>query len=143
MEKQIAHLGFIQIIIERMARCSFLLRGWAVTLVSAIFALAAKDANTNFLLIAYFPVIAFWVLDGYYLYQERLYRELYKEVTSTGEAEINFSLDATKYKGKFFSKTISKTWVGGIFSATNFFFYGMLVVVLLFVIYVVIPAIGL
>ena len=70
--KQIAHLGFIQGVINRMGSNSFLLKGWSITLVAACFALAAKDAERKFLLLAYFPVFMFWVLDGYFLYQERL-----------------------------------------------------------------------
>ena len=32
---------------------SFLLKGWAVTLISALFALAAKDANIRYVFITY------------------------------------------------------------------------------------------
>lgn len=137
MEKKIAHLGFIQTIIERMARCSFLLRGWAVTLVSAIFALAAKDANTNFVLIAYFPVISFWILDGYYLYQERLFRALYDDVANKEENAVDFKMDTTKYDGK----TWKNSWVGSILSVTCLVFNIPIIGIILLAMYVVIPAI--
>ena len=42
---EIAHLQMIQAVITRMASNSFLIKGWSVTLVAALFALAA--ANTN------------------------------------------------------------------------------------------------
>ncbi len=45
MENKIKHLEFIQIVITRMNVNSFFLRGWSVTLVAALFALAAKDFN--------------------------------------------------------------------------------------------------
>ena len=59
MDKTIAHLGFIQAVITRMGTNSFLLKGWSITLVAAIFALSAKDADHRFVLLAYFPVIVF------------------------------------------------------------------------------------
>jgi hypothetical protein len=69
-EKKIAHLQMIQAIITRMASNSFLIRGWTVTLVAATFALAAKDADGRYILVAYGPTVMFWLLDGYYLAQE-------------------------------------------------------------------------
>ena len=63
----IKNLELIQSVIDRMGRNSFAYKGWAVTLVSAIFALAAKEGNPQYLLIALLPSFAFWGLDGYYL----------------------------------------------------------------------------
>jgi len=62
-----------------MGQCSFLLKGRSVVLISALFVLAANKTNILFIYLAYFPVIAFWMLDGYYLrlYQECLLRNLY------------------------------------------------------------------
>ncbi|MDP2823193.1 MAG: hypothetical protein Q8O52_11045 [Sulfuritalea sp.] len=70
MEKTIAHLGFIQGIVTRMGTNSFLLKGWSVTLVAAMFALAVKDADKRFMLMSYFSVFIFWALDGFFLHQE-------------------------------------------------------------------------
>lgn len=76
------YLEFIQNIISRMANNSFLIKGWSVTLVAALFALAAKDSNTDYAQLAYFPAIMFAFLDAYYLYQERLFRDLFKEAAA-------------------------------------------------------------
>lgn len=73
MEAKIAHLGFIQGIVARMGGNSFLLKGWSVSMVVAIFALAPKDADKRFLLIAYLPILMFWLLDAFFLHQERLF----------------------------------------------------------------------
>jgi len=81
-EEKIAHLGFIQAVINRMGNNSFLVKGWTVVLVAAIFALAAKDSNPKFVFIALVPTVAFWVLDAYYLHQERLFRGLYEGVAA-------------------------------------------------------------
>ena len=73
MENKIKHLELIQGVINRMAGNSFALKGWAVTLIAGIFALASKDADKIYFLVAYIPITVFWGLDSYYLLQERLY----------------------------------------------------------------------
>lgn len=95
MENKIRHLEMIQGVISRMANNSFLLKGWAVTLVAGIFTLAAKDADKLYFIIAYIPIVVFWGLDSYYLLQERLYRSLYEKVSVYDENNIDFSLKAT------------------------------------------------
>ena len=94
MENKHKHLEMIQVVINRMANNSFLLKGWAVTLVAGIFALASKDTNKIYFLIAYVPIVVFWGLDAYYLRQERLYRKLYDKVCKTVENNIDFSMNA-------------------------------------------------
>jgi hypothetical protein len=42
-----------------MAGNSFLLKGWSVTLAAALVALAAKDADLRFAVIALFPALMF------------------------------------------------------------------------------------
>lgn len=115
MEAKMKHLEMIQGVISRMASNSFALKGWAVTLVAGIFALANKDANEEYFLVAYIPIIVFWGLDAYYLLQERLFRTLYNYVRKLPNVEIDFSMDTspqTFHEGKnrygwcFFSKTI-------------------------------------
>jgi len=116
MEKRIKHLELIQGIINRLSSNSFMLKGWAVTLVAGIFAISSKDADKMYFLIAYIPVIVFWFLDAYYLGQERLYRCLYDEVRAKQETEIDFSLDPTPFKNAkgdvFSSCLLSKTECG-------------------------------
>ncbi len=112
------HIDLIQTTVTRMAANSFLLKGWAVTLVSAIFALAAKDANRRYIMVAYFPVIMFWLLDGYYLSQERLYRALFDEVRTTITSDSNLSMDTTRFAGG------RSGWFKCAISATLLLFYG-------------------
>lgn len=95
MDNKSQHLEMIQGIVNRLARSSFLLKGWSVILVSALFALAAKDSRVYFIYLAYFPAFAFWGLDGYYLWQEKLFRALYDRVREMGETDIDFSMDTT------------------------------------------------
>src|SRR3989344_7983651 len=105
MENKQKHIEFIQTVMNRMAGNSFLLKGWAITLVAALFALSAKDTNQSYIFIAYFPVIIFWILDGYFLSQERLFRDLYNYVRKLKEEEIDFSMDISEYK-KFKKNTL-------------------------------------
>lgn len=58
-------------------------------------ALAGKDTDKLYFLVAYVPVVGFWGLDAYYLIQEKLYRSLYDKVRQTDEDNIDFSLKAT------------------------------------------------
>lgn len=58
-ENKLKHLEMIQGIINRMASNSFALKGWAVTLVAGIFALASKDTDKIYFLIAYVPIVVF------------------------------------------------------------------------------------
>lgn len=100
MEKKIQHLEMIQSVITRMASNSFLLKGWAVTLIAGIFALAGKDTDELYFLVAYIPIIVFWFLDSYYLLQERLYRALYDKIRQLPENEIDFSMKASSKEFK-------------------------------------------
>lgn len=81
-ESELKHLEFIQGIIARLAGNSFFLKGWSVTLVAAIIALAARDSSAYFVLIAILPALAFWGLDAFYVGQERLFRNLHKDVVA-------------------------------------------------------------
>src|SRR5215467_8708030 len=97
MDSNLKHLEFLQAVISRMAGNSFLLKGWSVTLAAALFALAAKDANLKLIVLAYYPILVFWVLDGFFLSQERLYRALYDKVRALPEANIDFSMDTREF----------------------------------------------
>ena len=69
MDAKMQHLQMIQDIISRMAGNSFLLKGWAVTLIAGIFALSSNDTDKLYFLVAYIPILVFWGLDSYYLCQ--------------------------------------------------------------------------
>jgi hypothetical protein len=124
------HLEFIQNIISRMAQSSFLVKSWSVTLVAGLFALAAKDTDDRFAFIPYIPVVTFWILDGYFLYQERIYRRLYVEAAAGNVP--SFGLDASEYEGN------SRTWISAAFSRTLLLFHGVLLATVLIVMFVIV-----
>lgn len=119
MDNKLKHLELIQDVINRMASNSFKLKGWAVTLASGVFALASKDADKMYFLITYVPVIAFWFLDSYYLWQERLYRTLYNDVRMKDENDIDFSLNVSNYA----NNPVKNTFCSSLLSKTEIWFY--------------------
>ncbi|WP_420449045.1 hypothetical protein [Candidatus Palauibacter sp.] len=104
MEHKVAYLQMIQAVIARMASNSFLIKGWSVTLVAALFALAAAGTNELFVYLAYFPAFMFWALDAFFLRQEHLFRELWNQAREL-DAEIDFSMDTEP-----FTDQVDSTW---------------------------------
>jgi hypothetical protein len=117
MEQKIKHLEFIQLVIARTSSHSFLIKGWTITLISALFALAAKDSNVQFALISYIVIPVFWILDGFFIASERRYRALYQEVRAKAEPDIDFNMNTSKFDK-------ANSWLAGIFSKTLYLFYG-------------------
>jgi hypothetical protein len=99
-EHEIKHLELVQAVISRMAQHSFQLKGWSVTVATAIFALAAKESSPGLAALALFPSIAFWCLDAYYLRQERLYRKLYEAIADPLRVVRPFSMATDEYVGE-------------------------------------------
>jgi len=100
-------------------------------LVAALFALAAKDAKKGYAILAYLPVGVFWILDGYFLSEERLFRKLYEHVRNLEDAEVNFSMDAEAMEDN------STTWASAVLSRTLAPFYLSLLGIMLILMYVV------
>ena len=94
------HLELVQDVVERHARTSFVLKGWSVTLVAAVFLLAVRGAEPTVAMAAgILPALTFWGLDAYYLRQERMYRALYDHVrTAQPDPKDRFNLDARAFK---------------------------------------------
>lgn len=132
MENKRKHLEFIQSAVARMASNLFLLKGWTITLIAALFALAAKDSDKTYFFIAYLPALMFWALDGYFLSQERRFRALYDHVRKLDESEIDFSMDTSTFRDE-----TRNTWLGAVFSGTLLIYYGVLVVTMVVVMFLI------
>ena len=131
MENKRKNLEFIQNIISRMAGNLFFLRGWTITLIGALLALFSKGNNSNYII--YFLIVltlVFWILDGYFLSQERLFRALYNHVRKLKEEEIDFSMDTSEYK-----EYKKNTLIYSMFSPTLLVFYLPLIGAALFIVY--------
>jgi hypothetical protein len=127
MENKIRHLELIQAAINRMAGNSFLIKGWCITLVSALLGLAAKDNDKKFIIVVFFPALMFWLLDAYFLRQERLFRQKYKEITKSTDEFTDFSMDMSTMERQVDS------WLRIAFSKTLFLFYGSMLSAILII----------
>ena len=116
METKLKHLEFIQSAINRMANNSFLLKGWAVTLVGALFALTFKEMDKTYLVVSLIVMIFMWLLDCFYLRQERAYIGLYDQVRKAN-IETDFSMNAKLHRDQVH-------WYSCAFSFTLAAFYG-------------------
>ena len=107
-----------QSIINRLGSNSFLLKGWSMTVIVAAMALIVKsDMKSPFIvLLVTLPVIGFWILDGYFLWQEKLFRQVYDEIRV--QSDTDFKMDVMKHKCK-----PKCSWVFAISSITLLTFY--------------------
>ena len=124
MERKLKHLDLIQNVIARMAHNSFLLKGWSVTLVGALFALSKTDIGGGITLIAILLTMMFWVLDAFYLSKEHLFRLLYDEIRVKEPDEIDFSMTPMQTNSSYTDLFVKLT------SSTQLFFYGVLVLII-------------
>ena len=125
MESKLKHLEFIQGVVNRLASDSFRMKGWSVVLVAALFVLLAREGRIDFLYIGLVPVLFFWGLDGYFLWQERLFRALYDHVRGLDESAVDFSMDTSAFRTEW-----KYIWIGATLSITLILFYGALLAVI-------------
>ena len=133
LPEKIKHLEFIQNVITRMNTNSFQIKGWCITIVSALLAIYASTKNNYFFLAAAFPTIIFWFLDAYYLNQERKFRGLYNDVAGVADEPKDIKLFAMRpdlysdgkysFWSSFFSVTILKLYLTIIVALVSIFIY--------------------
>lgn len=130
MQDKTKHLEFVQSVITRMNTNSFQLKGWMITIVSALLALCASSSNCNFIFVAIVPTLVFWFLDAYYLQQERKFRGLYEDIVN--DMIKPFSMPINNYK---YIKTNSESkkycYCNAFFSPTIWPLYGIIVIALI------------
>ena len=95
-ESRIRYLEAIQRVIDRLSNTSFILKGWAVSLVAGLMALAASGTNHGYVLVAYIPTVVFWLLDAYFLMMERQYRKIFEENMDLSQEVKYFTLKRKK-----------------------------------------------
>jgi hypothetical protein len=122
-EFMLKEIDIIQDIIKRMAYNSFLIKGWTLTLVVATLLL---KGNKYQVLIAFIPLLIFWFLDAYFLWQERMYRKLYDWVIRNrlSTDEYLFNMNAYRFKNEVQSKFRI------MFSITLGWFYGIIAILI-------------
>ena len=119
-EQIIKHLEIIQGVINRLANNSFLIKGWSMTvLVAAVLFITKNQDQQNYIILCFLiPIIGFWILDGYFLWQERIFRGIYNDVRIQ---------ESTNFKMTIYDQIQTKkiNWVNSIFSKTLNIFYLM------------------
>lgn len=125
-EKVIKHLEMTQAVINRLGSNSFLLKGWSMTVIVATMVLIARYDMQNpcLVLAVMLPVLGFWILDGYFLRQERLFRQVYDEVRQ--QDDTDFKMDVIKHVNK-----PQCSWLSAMLSVTLVIFYAVEVMFIL------------
>ncbi|MCF2526614.1 hypothetical protein [Yinghuangia soli] len=118
---QVKHLEFIQAIVARLGNGSFLIKGWTMTIAGAFFGVAANKSSWQIAAVTLIPIVGFWMLDSYYLRQERLFRKLYDDVRKPATAVEPYSMNIQPYLAIV-------RWPDVIRSHTMVNFYGLLTV---------------
>ncbi len=72
----------------------------------------------------------FWGLDGFFLWQEQLYRKLYDHVRVLKDEDIDFSMNTTPFKADG-----AITWIKATLSKTLIPFHGVLIFAIIVVMF--------
>lgn len=124
-EYMLKEIDIIQDIIRRMAFNSFIIKGWAVTLV--VVTLLLKGTLFQQAVIAFIPLLVFWFLDAYFLWQERMYRKLYEWVVNNRLKTDEYLFDVNAYR--FEGEVQSRFRI--MFSITLGWFYGSIAILII------------
>jgi len=122
-EYMLKEISIIQDIIKRMGFNSFMIKGWAITLVVVTLLLKGTEYQVG---IAFIPLLVFWFLDAYFLWQERMYRKLYEWVVTNRLKTDEYLFDMNAYR--FEDKVQSRLRI--MFSITLGWFYGSIAILL-------------
>jgi hypothetical protein len=114
------HMDYVQAVIARLANNSFVMKGWALTLSSALLGFAASRGQAMLAIAAVVPAVAFWVLDTYYLRQERAFRAMFDDVSA--KKVIDFEIKPAPYAKQ-------QSWWRAGKSLSLSAFYGSIIVV--------------
>ncbi|MDX1956926.1 MAG: hypothetical protein SFU98_00035 [Leptospiraceae bacterium] len=113
-------IDLIQDVIKRMASNSFLIKGWMITIVTGVIAFGKDGINIERLILGLVPLLTFWILDAYFLQQERLFRKLYEWVIieRPKSNHLQFDMKVNRFSDKVDGK------IKIMFSSTFLVFYG-------------------
>lgn len=92
------HLDHLQGVITRYNSNSFMIKGWTITICTAILALAGIWKEPLLSLIALVPITVFWVLDSFYLANERCFVSLYNAVVNGNKLVVKNKVLLKKYQ---------------------------------------------
>lgn len=120
-QERMKFLEFIQNTISRMNTNSSQIKTMCITIISALFAVYAASQNKQMILIAFIPLFLCCLLDMYYLWQERKFRDFYTEAIKEQSIIQDFDLSSFKnYQKGFLS------YMKVFFSHSIWLFYGLI-----------------
>ncbi|MFC8298358.1 hypothetical protein [Micromonospora orduensis] len=91
-----AYLQMIQSVITRLSAQSTAVKTWCVTVTAALLGFGAKADTIVVVFIAFYVIVAFAVLDAYYLCLERAYRALYRDAVGQTTASWILTIERTR-----------------------------------------------
>ena len=121
------YLQLLQEPICRMSTISAIFKGFAATIVAGISVISYSSTNAWILGLSFLPVLAFAVLDIYYLKLERKFRFLFEQVR-LDKHEIDFSMKLTNDPLEIISAR-ARTW-DCIKSPSIYLFYPLMLLIL-------------
>lgn len=124
------YLQMLQEPICRMSTISAIFKGFAATIVAGISVISYTTTNMWILGLSFLPVLAFAILDVYYLKLERKFRFLFDQVR-LDKHNVDFSMSLTKDPLEIISAK-ARTW-DCIKSPSIYLFYPLMLSILLVV----------
>ena len=109
--EKIEHLKMIQGVIERMGRNSFQLKAWSAALATGWLAFVAQGGTGQLQpgILVLVPFIILFALDGYFLWQERLFRGLYDNIRGSNATDYSMSTSGSAQNNGYWSALFSRT----------------------------------
>lgn len=113
---ELKYLDYLQNIITRMNTNSFQLKGWSITLNTAILGIILSNNIKELIILAVLELVVFSFLDAHYLCLERKYRALYKEVVERKIESYLFDMSVYRFDdigicNSYFSKSILGVYI--------------------------------
>lgn len=120
-QERMKFLEFIQNTIIRMNTNSSQMKTICITIISALFAVYAASQNKQIIVIVFIPLCLCCLLDMYYLWQERKFRDLYNEAIKEQSIIKDFDFNNFRNYQKGFSSYIKIS-----LSHSIWLFYGLI-----------------
>jgi hypothetical protein len=126
-EEKRQHLEFIHNVVNRLSSNSIQLKAITITLTAGLLAVYSTSPKIFLIFLATIQVLFFWLLDGYYLQQERKFRGIYDDVS--GVTSINTIKDYEMPTEKYYTRKYQ--FYRCVFSLSKILFFGSIIIILI------------
>lgn len=93
------YLQIVQSVVSRLASQSTTVKGWCITITAGLLGFALSTEEPAIAALAIYVVLAFAVLDGYYLALERSYRALFRDTAATPSGQWTLDVERPGVRG--------------------------------------------